>query len=77
MLISPYNIILNKPLSIQNTTNNPHLAKNAPNRTPMSFQFGHPCRFESDSDVGNHSDKSGLRNAILYSFKKEIFSKFK
>jgi len=32
------------------------LAKNGANRTLMPVQFGHPCRFKSDSDVGNDSD---------------------
>lgn len=31
-------------------------AKNGANRTPMPVQFGHTCRFKSDSDVGNDSD---------------------
>jgi len=33
-----------------------YYAKNGANRTLMPVQFGHPCRFKSDSDVGNDSD---------------------
>jgi len=35
---------------------NRYYAKNGANRTPKPVEFGHPCRFYSDSDAGEHSD---------------------
>ena len=39
-----------------NEYNEGFFAKNGADRTPMPVEFGHRCRFYSDSDAGEHPD---------------------